>query len=300
VSQYRERISSLVRGFRFAVLVKGVLDRDAWHEKARRVESLGYSALVAPDHATPHHLASIPAMMAATEVTTTLRVSSLVMGNDFRNPMMLAKEAATIDVLSGGRYELALGTGWYPADYEMLGIELDSGADRVSRLAEAVALIKRLWTEDNVDENGRWYRARNATVRPRPIQRPHPPILIGGRGRKLLELAGRAADIVSIQAGSTAQELDALIAVVRGTAGDRFPQIELNATCDIAVTNGSTRDGEVGANADGDNPLVLHGSLDSLRQQLLERRDRFGLTYYVLPEQEMEAFAPLARELASV
>jgi probable F420-dependent oxidoreductase len=288
-----------VRGFRFAVLVKGVLDGDEWHEKARRVESLGYNALVLPDHATPHHLASIPALMAAAEATTTLRVSSMVMGNDFRNPMMLA-EAATIDVLSGGRYELALGTGWYSADYEVLGIELDSGADRVSRLAEAVALIKRVWTEDNVDENGRWYRAKNATVRPRPAQRPHPPILIGGRGKKLLELAGRAADIVSIQAGSTARELDSLFDVVREAAGDRFPQIELNATCDIAVTNGSTSDGEAGANARGDNPLVVHGPLDSLRQQLLERRDRFGLTYHVVAEKEMEAFAPLARELASV
>jgi probable F420-dependent oxidoreductase len=295
-----------MRPFRFAVLLKNTFDADEWVGKARRIESLGYSTLVMPDHVTPH-LASFPALTAAAMTTSRLRVSSFVMANDYRHPVLVAKDAASVDALSKGRFELALGTGWYPPDYEMLGMTLEPGANRVARLAEAVSLIKRLWTEEKVEHDGRWYRTHNATVLPRPVQQPHPPLLIGATSPAMLRLAGREADIVSINGAKSSADLATKLAVVREAAGSRYASIELNVTCDIAITDEPrSRYDEAAAAADTtveaimESPGHLYGSIDSLRTQLLDRRERYGLTYYAVTEAVMEGFAPLARDLAKL
>jgi probable F420-dependent oxidoreductase len=299
-------VTTAPRGFRFAVLVKNVLNRQEWWAKAQRIQELGYSTLLMPDHIT-RHLAGMPALMAAADATTTLRVSSFVNANDYRNPVLLAKEAVTLDVLSDGRFDLALGTGWYTPDYEMLGIRLDAPADRVSRLAESVELIKRLWTEDKVDHAGRWYSVRGATVMPRPVQRPHPPILIGANGPKMLRLAAQHADIVSITGASSAADMDKRVALVRAAAGERFAAVQLNMTSDVSVTDepsplyeAAAAKTKMAVSDMADCPFFLYGPLDSLRQQILERRERYGVTYYPVSEAAMEAFAPLARDLASL
>jgi probable F420-dependent oxidoreductase len=292
------------RPFRFGVLVKGVVDPTEWRARARYIEELGYQALVMPDH-MPKHLAVMPALVAAAGATSTLRFGPFVAANDYRNPVLLAKEAATVDVLSEGRLDLALGTGWYEPDYRMLGISLDSPGDRVSRLEESICLIKRLWTEEQVSHTGRWYTVTDVSIVPQPTQQPHPPIMIGGSRPRMLRLGGREADIVSIAGGYSAEEMDERIDIVRDAAGPRLGEIELNTTVTVAVVDDPEplyREAE----SDGmtvsqiiESPNYLYGSLDSLRDQLLVRRKRFGLTYYVVNEEAFEAFAPLARELGA-
>jgi probable F420-dependent oxidoreductase len=292
--------------FRFAVEVKNVLTGDAWRTCCQKAEALGYSTVVMPDH-VGHHLAAMPAMTAAAAVTTNLRVSSLVLANDLRHPAMLAKEAATVDVLSDGRFDLAIGTGWYPPDYDMLGMSIDPAPDRVSRLAESVALLKRLWTEDEVNHEGAHYTVRGASIRPRVVQSPHPPVLIGGAKPRMLRLAAREADIVSISAVTTASEVETMLDTVRAAAGRRFDRIELQASCDFAIVDDPTPLYENAAadhNAElaeiTDSPCFMYGPLEMLRDRLLAARDKFGFTYFVIPLALAEEFAPLARELASL
>jgi probable F420-dependent oxidoreductase len=163
---------------------------EEWADKARRVESMGYATLLTPD-GLQYTLAPLPALMAAAMATRTLRVGTYVIANDFRNPVLLAKEAATLDVLSGGRFELGIGVGRPAAaeDNRMLGIPFDSGAVRVARLAESLALIKALLSGQTVTATGPHYSAANAQVSPRPLQQPRPPILVGASKRRLLQRA---------------------------------------------------------------------------------------------------------------
>ena len=183
------------RPFRFAVTARFARTGTKWRDVARRAEDLGYDVMLVTDHMGPQ-LAPIPALMAAADATTRLRVGSFVFANDYRNPVMLAKEVATIDVLSGGRVEVGIGAGWKTGDYRELGIRYDAPAVRVSRLEESVILLKRLLTEEHVDHTGDHYTVRGAQILPRPLQRPHPPLMIGGGGPRVLRLAARQADIV--------------------------------------------------------------------------------------------------------
>lgn len=309
---------SLVRSFRFSVMVSNATSAEAWRAKARRVEELGYSALLVVDH-LGDQLAPVPALMAAFDATTRLRAGSFVFSNDYRNPVMLAKEIATLDHLSGGRVELGIGAGWLTRDYEILGIPYDPPAKRVDRLIEAVGLIDRLFTEPSVDSAGAWYPVRGATLFPKPVQRPRPPLMIGGGGPRMLRFAARHADIVALAPQvnadgqphvahlTTAATADK-IEIVRAAAGSRFDALVLNVIVfDAAI------DGEARSLLDGiasrlkasvativDSPYFLYGSLDRLRRELLQRRERLGVSYYAIPEKVMEPFAPLARELAAV
>ena len=163
------------RPFRFGVTAPSPEPGTDWAERARRVEQLGYATLVVPDHFRDH-LAPVPALIAAALATTRLRVGSLVFSNDFRHPAVLAKEAATIDVLSGGRFELGLGAGWLRAEYDQAGIPFDAPATRVERLEEAVTIIKGLLAGQRVTFAGRHYTVTDLEGRPTPVQRPHPPI----------------------------------------------------------------------------------------------------------------------------
>src|SRR5256714_11919134 len=168
-----------------------------WREIARRAEALGYDTLLMPDHISDQ-LAPIPALAAAASATTTLRIGSFVFDNDYRTPVMLAKEATTLDLLSDGRLEFGIGAGWNTRDYRQLGVPYDTPRVRVDRMEEAITLIKRLWTEEKVTHEGPNYHVRDAIVLPRPTQRPHPPVMIGGGGPRMLRIAAREAQIVAI------------------------------------------------------------------------------------------------------
>jgi probable F420-dependent oxidoreductase len=305
------------RLFRFGVTVPSVSAGSAWAEKARRVERLGFSVLAVPDHFRDQ-LAPVPALTAAALATTRLRVGSLVFCNDFRHPVVLAKEAATLDVVSGGRFELGLGAGWLRAEYDQAGISFDAPGTRIERLEESVAIVKGLLAGERVTFTGRHYSIADLEGRPVPVQRPHPPVLIGGGGQRTLSLAAREASIVgfvprALKDGSGLDRGDfgeaALrqkIQWVRAAAGDRFDSLELNALIQaVVVSDQRTHTADqlaarfkVARDLVLESPYVLLGTIDEICDTIRQRRERYGISYLTVFERDMEAFAPVVERLA--
>jgi probable F420-dependent oxidoreductase len=306
-----------VRPFRFGVTAPTPSAGTDWAERARRVEQLGYSILVVPDHFRDH-LAPVPALTAAALATTRLRVGSLVFSNDFRHPAVLAKEAATIDVLSGGRFELGLGGGWLRAEYDQTGIPFDAPGTRIERLEEAVTIIKGLLAGERVTFAGRHYTIADLEGRPTPVQRPHPPIAIGGGGRRTLTLAAREASIVGLvprarRDGSGLDMTDLSDAAtreklewVRSAAGDRFDSLEIHALIQaVAVAERRTAAADdlasrfkVAREVVLETPYVLLGTIEEMCESLRQRRERYGISYLTVFERDMEVFAPVVARLA--
>jgi probable F420-dependent oxidoreductase len=297
----------LSRPFRFAVAASWASSREEWIGKAKRAEQLGYDVFLIPDH-TGHQLAPVPALMAIADATSTLRVGSFVFANDYRQPLLLAKEVATIDLLSAGRMEFGLGAGWATRDYERMGLAYDPPGRRIERMAESLRLLKRLFREERVDFAGRHYRAKGASLWPKPVQRPMPPLMVGGGGRRILSLAAREADIVAlvpqvdargrhrgtdITGSATAEK----IGWIRAAAGERFDRLEIQ---------GFVADGDVGGVAALakrvpfaliDSPYFLYGSAEQIERDLIRRRERLGISYYPIPERLMTDFAPVVAAL---
>jgi probable F420-dependent oxidoreductase len=308
--------------FRFSLNAISSASREQWKATARRIEDLGYSVLSVGDHLWTQ-LAPLTSLMSAAEVTSKLRLGSFVFGNDFRHPVILAREAATIDLLSDGRLELGIGTGWERADYECAGIALDPAGVRVSRFEEAVQIIKKMFCDEPVYFTGHHYTITNLTGLPKPVQRPHPPILIGGGSRRMLTIAACEADIVSVNVKTTAEgtmdiktftakATDQKIAWIREAAGERFHTLELNILI-LAVMITNERQAAVeklarewGINLEEitleellESPYLLIGSEDQIVDILQERRERFGISYCtIFGEQYMDMFAPIVARLA--
>jgi probable F420-dependent oxidoreductase len=291
--------------------------REQWDEHARKLEELGYSLLM-PDH-FEDQLSPLPALTAAACATKTLRVGSIVLGNDYRHPVVLAMEAATLDLLSGGRVELGIGAGWMRSDYEAAGLAYERPGVRIERLAESLAVLKGAFGEGAFSFAGQHYTVSNYDGQPKPVQKPHPPIMIGGGGRRVLSLAGREADIISINfnlaPGAVNQEVlrtgdpastDEKVGWIRKGAGGRFEEVELNAIAFTAVvTDDAGQLAERMAPGFGatpqellDSPHVLLGSVDQMAETLQRRRERFGISYVVVPQSSYEALAPVVRRLA--
>jgi len=306
-----------VKPFRFGVNVRTAGSGADWADKARKVEALGYSVLCVPDHLA-ELLAPLPALAAAAAATKHLRVGTAVLNNDFRHPVVLAREAATLDVLSDGRLELGLGAGHMQSEYEQVGLAFDPGATRVERLEEAVVIVKRLLEGEPVTSGGRHYRVTGHTIHPRPIQRPRPPVFIGGNAPRLLTVAAREADIVGLT-GITfrrggkepdvsdfrASVVDERVRLVRETAGDR--SLELNALVQrVIVTDDRRKAAEelaVGRWAQLrpeeilESPYVLVGTEDRIVEDLQARRERWGISYVTTHELFMDALAPIVARL---
>jgi probable F420-dependent oxidoreductase len=318
------------RPFRFAVQSFSAPDAKTWRERARRAEALGYSALHLADHflgpgpalaATNHplqELAAMPAMAAAAEATRTLRIGCRVFCNDYRHPVMLAKEAATLDLLSDGRLELGLGAGWLRAEYEAAGMPFDAAARRIDRLAESVALIKAIFADSPVAYTGKQYRASGFTGAPRPVQKPHPPLMIGGGSRRVLELAAREADVVSLNfnnragvlgpdgvASGAAAATAEKIRWVRDAAGARFASLELEIGAYFTfvtdapepVAAGMGKALGLSAQEMMQHPHALFGSPDAICEELDRRRDHYGISYVTVGDAALEAFAPIVARL---
>lgn len=302
--------------FRFAVTASNARDAAAWTTLARRAEELGYSSLLVPDH-LGSQLSPIAAMAVAAAVTSRLRIGGFVFANDFRHPLVLAREAATLDLLSGGRLELGLGAGWRTADYRQLGLSYDAPGRRIDRLVEATGLVKRLLAGETVTHDGPHYRLGAARVWPRPVQLPHPPILMGGGGPRMLRLAARQADIVGfipqfstrgrpILTDVTEAALARKVAIVRQAAGDRFDRLELNLFIADAGMVGSGQPAPRSALAAAKaatvglvgSPYLLYGTLPALRDRLERRRERTGISYYAIRQGSMDEMAPLVEALA--
>ena len=183
------------RPFRFGVSMWGAGSRDEWRDKARRAEAAGFDTMLVADHLTDGMFPPLTALVAAAEATDRLRLGTLVVNNDFRHPVVLAREAATVDLLTGGRLELGLGAGHMRHEYDEAGLRFDPPAVRVARMAESAAIIRQLLAGDEVTVVGEHYQVHGHRCFPQPLQRPV-PLLIGGNGRRVLETAGRLADIV--------------------------------------------------------------------------------------------------------
>jgi probable F420-dependent oxidoreductase len=292
--------------FRFGVVAAYAGSGAAWIEKARRIEEMGYETLVMPD-TLQHTLAPFPALAAAASVTRTLRIGTYVLANDLRHPVAVAKEAATLDLLSGGRFQLGLGAGRPSAAAEnrALGMTFDAGGVRVARLAESLAILKPLLAGEAVDFNGVYYSAKEAKISPLPLQ-PRLPMLVAGSGRQLLSLAAREADTVALGMPPQATEsaLGEKIAWLRAAAGDRFPHLELNINI-MAVAGQVSRylaaslGSSATAFAASDAVAVLRGTTEQMCQRLQDLRSAFGITSIVVSDELMQTLAPVVSRLAA-
>ncbi|MFI5735874.1 TIGR03621 family F420-dependent LLM class oxidoreductase [Kribbella sp. NPDC051587] len=306
--------------FRFTVQCSSPSEVTAasWATLARKVEDLGYYSLTVSDH-LDEQIAPIAALMAAANATTTLRIGSMLFCNDYRHPVVLAKEAATLDALSGGRFDLGLGAGWLHTDYERAGIQLDPPGVRIDRLEEALAVLKGLFADEPCHFEGKHYQVRGLQGTPKPLQRPHPPIVIGGGGKRVLSLAGREADVVAInmnmQKGlidssvgpnATVAATDQKIAWIREAAGERFPDLVLQSRIHLALP-GSDRTEMANNLAAGfglspeealGTPHALFGSVDEIIEDLLVRRERFGISSIGIAVDALDSMAPVVAKLA--
>jgi len=306
-----------MRPFRFAIQSSKQVSAAAWRDYARKLEDLGYSTLFMPDH-FDDQWSPLVALTVAAEATTRLRVGSLVFDNDYRHPLVLARECATLDLLSEGRLEVGLGAGWLRTDYEESGIAYEDPGTRISRLEEAVRVVKALWREESVDFEGAHYQLKGAHGLPRPHTPGGPPLLIGGGGRRVLRLAVREADIVGVNAllrsGAVDAETVASVSAarfaerlgwVREAAGDRFDELELQSltfVTKLGPPKAETAD-ELArmfrmepADALG-SPTLLIGTEDEIVETILERRETMGFSYWVLHDGDVDAFAPVVARL---
>lgn len=307
-----------LRPFRFGVQLSSAPDARTWREQAKSAEDLGYATLWMPDHFDAQW-GPLVGLTAAAAATTTIRIGSLVFDNDYRHPAVLAKEMATLDIVSEGRLELGMGAGWMTSDYDELGIPCDPPGTRVDRLEEGVKVVKALWAEGRADFDGRHYQLRQAGGHPRPLQRPHPPVLIAGGGKRVLEVAAREADIVgfnmSLRSGrvgpdaarsAVAERFRARVEWVREAAGDRFDQLELHCNTALCMV-GADRSAIAAAMAPGfgitpdealEVPVALVGSVEQICASLERRREEFGFSYWGVPGDSCAAFAPVVARLA--
>ena len=304
------------RRFRFATEIHQPLPDTSWGDTARELEALGYSTVFFPDH-FHEGPGPIAAMAAAAAVTTTLNVGTLVFDCDFRHPAVLARELATIDVISEGRLEVGLGAGWKALDYQRSGIPMDRPGVRVSRLIEHAAVLRGLWADSPFNFTGEHYTITDLDGTPAPYRPGGPPILVGGGAPRLLKWAGATADIVgvnpSIHSGEIdqaaaedglAERIDQKFRWLREGAGDRFDDIELNCWLAIAeVTDDPTFRDSVAAMFGTtaaelrEAPMALIGREGEIAESLEARRDRWGYSYIVIPGDKVRAFAPIVASL---
>jgi probable F420-dependent oxidoreductase len=305
------------RPFRFGVQVSHASTAQEWAELARRSEDAGYDVLTMPDHFT-NQLAPVPALMAAADATSTLRIGALVFDNDYKHPVVLAKELATMDLLSDGRTEIGLGAGWMLSDYEQAGMTYDSPKIRIDRFIEGLAVIRGALGPDTFSFSGDHYTITNYNGLPKPAQQPLPPILIGGGGPRVLKFAAREADIVGINgtltAGvvgpeaistMTAASVDEKVAIVATAGAHRISDIELNirtffvkVTDDRASTiNAISSMFSVPAELIDTSPFALIGSVDACIEQLLERREKWGFSYTIVGAENIDECAPIVAAL---
>ena len=286
---------------------------------AQRLERLGYSSIGVGDHPSTDRAGPLVAMAAAATATTSLRVGAHVFGNDYRHPAVLAQELASLDQLCDGRLEVGIGAGWMDNDYERLGIVHDRAGRRIERLAEALSILRQCFIGDTFDHHGEHYRITGHTARPRPVQRPHPPLMIAGGGPKVLTLAAREADIVGVNINLGAGRIDATagasgtaeatrekIDLIRRVAAERADELEIHvvvhrvvvtddrpaALAEVAAGFGVTPEQ---ASA---SPHLLVGTLDEIHDQLHVQREQYGINYLGIDATAVDALAPLVARLS--
>jgi probable F420-dependent oxidoreductase len=312
------------RPFRFGVFGEHARSREALLETARRAEDSGYATFLIRDHFIEepfgHQLAPLTALATVAAATTRLRVGSLVLSNDYRHPVMLAKEIATLDVLSNGRVELGLGAGFSKAEYDSAGMSFDPPGVRVDRLEESLRVLKGLFGAGPFTFGGTHYTVTGLDAFPKPVQRPHPPILIGASGKRMLSIAAREADIIGFQTVTTtggamtddpanrlAPAVSQKIERVREVAGARFGQIELSMVMTVVLSEHRQEAasrlvrerGWTGISAEQvlEMPSIFIGSVDQIVHEARARRERFGFSYYVVLDNAIDRVGPIVARL---
>jgi probable F420-dependent oxidoreductase len=274
-----------------------------WDDKIRRVEGLGFDTVVMSDH-LGGQLAPVPALALAAGCSS-LRLAVAVFGNGLRHPAMLAKETATLDLLSGGRLMVGLGAGWNAQEYAGAGMVFDPPAVRVAKVQEAVAVLKGLWGAGPFHFHGKHYRV-DMDGDPKPAQRPHPPLILPGHGHRMLDLAAREADIVDLPGrGVAADEVAATVARLRASAGVRSGGLELSTVLLDASSRQPRKGAEelaarwrLPAGRLADSPSVLLGPKAAMVEALLARRERLGISFVIVPEAVIPCVAPAVERLA--
>ena len=322
--------TNTLRPFRFGFTGGASSKRAKLLDSARRVEALGYSTFGLADHFV-RPFAPLIAGQAVADATTTLRVTQTVLAQDFREPAVLAKELATLDVLSEGRLQVGLGAGWLRQEYEDAGMRFDPASVRIDRLEETAIVLKGLFDDKPFSFSGDHYEINELQGVPRPVQQPRPPIMIGGGGRRVLSVAGRQADIVQLMPSNpggrslldpsqfSAEAIEQKIGWIRAAAGSRFDDIELSAQLlecavtvrpdehlgDFAERIATVTERMGGARVEFDpdelrrSPIVAVGSLDEICEQLTTTRARFGISYFSAPiDAPPEVMAPVIERLA--
>jgi probable F420-dependent oxidoreductase len=320
------------RPFRFGFTGGASAKRAKLLESALTVEALGYSTFGLADHFV-RPFAPLVAGQAVADATTTLRVTQTVLAQDFREPAVLAKELATLDVLSEGRLQVGLGAGWLQQEYDDASLRFESAAVRIERLEETAVVLKGLFGDEPFSFTGEHYTIRALQGRPTPVQRPRPPIMIGGGGRRVLSVAARHADVVQLmptnRGGRTsldpsqfsAPAIETKIGWIRDAAGGRFAEIELSAQLlecavtdrpeehlsDLAVRIASVVERMGGGRIDlghedlRRSPIVAVGPLDEVCEKLVATRATYGISYFAAPiDARPEALGPVIDALAGV
>lgn len=318
------------RKFRFGVSASSPPSTSAaWLALARKAEDLGYSTLLVADHMSQQAAPLIASAVALT-ATSTLRVGTQVLANPFRNPVVLAKEIATLDMLSDGRFEPGLGAGWPNSspigrsDSAQTGIDMGGSGERVERLAETVQIVKRFCSSDApFDFDGKHHQLKDINPSPRAVQRPHPPIMVAGAGPRMMRLAATEADIINIAprppiVGPTARgsmgfgmTMADEIELIKAAAGDRYADLELCVFANNpSANNPSVTDDPdpfieklaADLNASREDtlamPATLIGSAGYLTERIQQDRERYDITYRIVPEYAMDQFAPIVAALA--
>ena len=307
--------------FRFGVQFSKSASGDDYRDSVRRIEDLGYSTVFCPDHFDDQWAPTV-ALTVAAEATTDLRVATLVYDVDYRHPVVLAKEIATLDLVSNGRVEFGIGAGWMSDDYDTAGIPFDKAGIRIDRMVEAIDVVRGLWSGQPLNFQGEHYVVRDMTGAPSPCQPGGPPIIVGGGGKRVLTEAARRADIVglnaSLHSGSVGPET-ALSALgerflerrnwVEEAAGERFSQLELQMNTFMTAVTATTAEADemiegmapmCGLSPDQARtiPMVLAGTVNDVCEQLHHHRELYGTSYWVIHEGEVDAMAPVVAKMS--
>ncbi len=315
-----------LRPFRFGVINQSFSTAAAWREQAKKAEAIGCSTFLIRDHLVSDHFgiqfAPFTALAIAAAATNNIHVGTYMIDNDFRHPAVLAKECATLDLLSDRRFELGLGAGWLKSEYDRAGISFDPAGIRLSRMEESIKILKGLLAGEAVTVKGDHYDVHALQNFPTPTA-GRIPLVIGGGKKRVLQIAGREADTVGVMTStltttfsSTADPderrtaaVEARLGWIKEGAGMRFDQIELCTGADMIVTDAKASHVEQLIDTNGwsgltasdiaDMPLIQIGSLDAIADGLHEIRERFGFSYFVIDDSEMDDLAPLIAHLAN-
>jgi probable F420-dependent oxidoreductase len=307
---------STPRPFRFSTGAFPAVSRSELIALAHKIEDLGYDVAVMPDH-FDELMAPALTLLTVAEATSKLRISSYVYDNDFRHPAVLAKEVATLDVLSDGRFEFGIGAGWFESEYRMTGIPFDPPGIRVTRFIESLQLIKRLLSREKVTFKGDYYTITDLQNAPQPVQKPYPPLLIGGGSKRTLSLAAREADIISLiprakdglldfSENASVESTQQRIQWVREAAGERFDHLELNTLVWLVIVTDQRQQAaeQYAANWNMTAEQMLNsthflfGTVDQIVEDVQRWREQFGISYVTVFPEWMDAFAPVIARLA--